>query len=198
MFYYKKKNKIIKLNVPESVYEPSEDSILLARVIEKEMENKNIKTALEIGCGSGLLSIIASEFAETTAVDINEKAVETTIKNAQINKTKIRCLHSDLFDKVSGSFDLIIFNPPYLPEEIAENNKIWAAGKNLELIKRFALGVNAHLNENGIILMVVSSLTPEIKAIKIFEAQGFKAKILAEEKIPWEKLFAIRFEKQYL
>ncbi len=52
------------------------------------------------------------------------------------------------------------------------------------------------MNENGIILMVVSSLTPETKAIKIFEGQGFKAKILAEEKIPWEKLFAIKFERQ--
>ena len=69
MFFMKYFYEGIELEI-EDVYEPREDSLLLASVI-KGVKKRNV---LEIGCGSGLLSIILGRDNKVTSVDINEKA----------------------------------------------------------------------------------------------------------------------------
>src|SRR3989338_1117492 len=116
-FYYGR----VELDVPERVYYPREDSELLAKVIDS-LDLKG-KAVLETGCGSGFLSILmAKKCADVTAVDINTEAVEITGKNAAANGAKINTFISDLFSAVGGTFDIIVFNPPYLPVEEGEND----------------------------------------------------------------------------
>ncbi len=198
MFHYKlQTGETISLNIPDGIYEPREDSLLIAKVMEKEMEsckakNKNIKTVLEIGCGSGLLSIIAAKRGcDVLAADINPAAAECAERNARLNNVRIKAAQSNLFDNVEGTFGLIAFNPPYLPEEQTEDSRTWAGGKNLEVVSRFIKDAGAHLEPDGKILIVISSLSNQESVLKKFSDNDFDAKIIAEQKIPWEKLFVI-------
>jgi len=151
----------IELDVFEDVYLPLEDSFLVAKHI-KNVKDKNI---LDIGCGSGILSVIsAAKGANVTAVDINERAVANTEKNAKTHKLKIKAKKSDLFSNVRGKFDIILFNPPYIPED--ENDKYLTNAQKLaltsgstgaDLIKRFLKDFEKYLTPNGKVLMIISS-----------------------------------------
>jgi release factor glutamine methyltransferase len=178
----------IGLEVPAGVYEPREDSVLAADYLSKT----KVKRALEIGCGSGLLSILlAKNGADVTAVDINPVAVEATKANAKANGTKIEAFVSDLFSKVKGKFGLIVFNAPYLREETSEGSEAWAAGEGLEIIKRFILGAPKYLEKDAYIIMLISSLTGKEEVLGMFAKAGLKAKAVAEKKVAWESLLLI-------
>ena len=81
MFYHKG----ITLFVPDKVYYPREDSLLLADVLEKAKVKGDV---LDIGCGSGLLALLMAKSAKVTATDVCSLAVKTTLQNAALNKIK--------------------------------------------------------------------------------------------------------------
>ena len=177
-----------EIKIPAEVYEPREDTDLLADAAER-IANKDV---LEVGCGSGIISLILAKNGNAvTAVDIDPKAVDATIENAVNNRTHINCFQSDLFQHVHGQFDYVLFNFPYLPERITEENRSWAAGEDIEVVRGFAHGAKNHLKPSGKLLFVISSLTNLEKVIKIFTFHGHTCKILAEKKIPWETLYLI-------
>ncbi len=181
----------MQLEVPEGVYYPREDSLLLAKALEK-LKLKG-KSALEIGCGCGFLSmLLAKRKADVTAVDMNPEAVEITKLNAHANKTHVHAFKSDLFSDVSGKFDLIIFNPPYLPVEEGEKDVTYSGGASgLETIGKFIGQVKKHLNPGGGVLILISSLTGEQEVTGLFKEQGMKAAAVEREKIPWEELIIL-------
>ncbi len=150
------KNTVIKYT--DSVYEPSEDSFLLAEAALSEI--KDSERILEVGCGSGIISAVikANTTAKITGIDINPYAAACTKENG------VEAIRGDLLSCVKGKFDMIIFNPPYLPyHEGAKKDWIDAAltggNEGREIIFRFLEDALPHLVENGRILMVVSSLT---------------------------------------
>ena len=102
----------IELKIPKGVYEPREDTYLLLESV-KSIENKKI---LEMGTGSGLISIYLSKKNKVTAIDINKNALKTAKKNAKNNKSKINFKYSNLFSNIFSKFDTILFNPPYVPK----------------------------------------------------------------------------------
>lgn len=72
-------------------------------------------TVLDIGCGSGILSIATLLLGakNATGVDIDEIAVKTALENAKANgfePPKFNALQGDLSDKVSGKFNLVVAN----------------------------------------------------------------------------------------
>lgn len=133
------------LEVFPDVYEPAEDSFLLARHVKKlaeDMRNKRdgctgnqarsrrtggdwkpetggAPRILDMGCGCGIISLAcakANPRSIVLGVDKNPRAVENAENNAKRNGIKnIEFAQSDLFSNVVGIFDAIIFNPPYLP-----------------------------------------------------------------------------------
>ena len=183
----------IILDVPEGVYCPREDSLLIAEAIEGM--NLKGKNALDMGCGSGFLSILmAKSDAIVTAADINPPAAETARKNAESNG--IFNLHfavSDLFEKINGSYDLIVFNPPYLPLEENEKGDIAYTGgpSGREVIERFIQQAKSHLETGGKILLLISSLTGEKEVLNIFAKNGCKAKIIKRKRIFFEELMVV-------
>jgi release factor glutamine methyltransferase len=200
MFYHKG----ITLYVPDKVYYPREDSLLLAEVLEKTKIKGSI---LDIGSGSGLLAIIMAKAADVTAVDVSSLAVKTTLQNAEINKIKLKAMQSDLFSKVKGKFDLIVFNPPYLPAQAETNlngqatdtkdanlyNDITYSGgkKGRTVISKFVRNAKKYMKKNGKILLLISSLTGEKEVLALFNKNRFKTKIIARQKIPFEELMVI-------
>jgi release factor glutamine methyltransferase len=97
----------------QNVYDTSTDTELMVDVVEI---NKN-QTFLEIGCGTGAISLLVGKLAKSgIAVDINPAAV----KNANLNKKlmnvkNVEFILSNVFRNVKGKFDVIICNPPYSP-----------------------------------------------------------------------------------
>ncbi len=86
---------------------------LLVETIINEIEVKG--KVLDIGCGNGVIGISLKKFfpgVEVVFSDINLRAVSITKKNLILNSIKAKVIHSDLFEKVKGKFDLIISNPP--------------------------------------------------------------------------------------
>jgi len=190
MFYYKN----LKIDAPSSVYFPREDSLLLAETL-KEMKLKD-KNILEVGCGSGFLSILAASLgAQITAIDINLEAISSTLKNAKNNNVKLTAFQSDLFSNITNKFDLIFFNPPYLPDKDNIDGKETWSEKNT--ISRFIKQAKTHLNPNGTILLLISSLT-QTPARDLLQKQGFSVKILAKNKVPWEELLILSARQEKL
>ncbi len=194
MFYYKLGNQMLEFST-KNAYEPREDSKLLARTLEDyDLNNKKL---LDMGTGSGIIAILSSKLgANVAACDIIEKVIETAKSNSKNNNEKIYFFQSNLFNKVKDNFDIITFNVPYLPHdprkepESFENESMqWAGGENLEILDRFCKQVKNHLNPNGKILLVLSSLSEDYE--KILKNNDLDYKVIKKEKIPWEWLYVI-------
>lgn len=107
----------IDLLVPKTVYPPREDTLLLMDSIPIPV--RGMERALEIGSGSGFLSIkLASLGWKVTSIDVNPYAVATTRVNCRRHgHHSVECLEGS-FDEIGAlqrmAFDLIIWNLPYL------------------------------------------------------------------------------------
>jgi len=188
----------LRMMIPESVYEPAEDSFMLADAAS------GLKgRVLEIGCGSGIASLAAAKTADSVlGVDINPEAVECARVNAERNGIKnAKFLESDLFSAVEGRFDAILFNPPYLPtaedEHVAgELDKAFDGGKSgREVLDRFLSEFDHHLKEGGILLLVQSSLNDFDRTIAALKALGYPTEVSEQQDFFFEKLFLIKATK---
>ena len=141
------------------IYAPREDSLLLAKIVKKYAKNKRV---LDLGTGSGILAKEALKYTkDVTASDINKECLKA------LKSEKIKAIHSSLFEKIKGKFDLILFNPPYLPEDIREDKegKVALCGgkQGYEIIFKFLEEAKSHLKKSGKILLVFSSLSKKDK-----------------------------------
>jgi release factor glutamine methyltransferase len=108
--------------VNPSVLIPRPETELLVETIVLENSNKNDLNILDLGTGSGIIAISLARNlnCKITAVDINSKALETALFNADLNKTldKIEFVKADILnDNIIGEFDIIVSNPPYISKE---------------------------------------------------------------------------------
>ena len=180
------------------VYLAREDTYLILEQVKRYAEGR----VLDMGTGSGILAINASSKAEFVyGADINKKALEYAKKTA-IGIPNIRFVYSDLFSyfkKNPEMFDLIIFNPPYLPEEKKEPEEIKLATtggkKGYEILDRFLADASGFLKPTGRILVVFSTLTGKNHVHEIIEKYGFSYQKLAEESFFFETIYVYLLEK---
>jgi len=172
------------------VYQPAEDSYLLTNILKKELpklieKNPDLKF-LEIGAGSGIHLLTAEKLGIKKENIFSSDIDENSVKHC--NLLGYNCIKSDLFENVSGKYSLIIFNPPYLPEDTKEpsDSKIATTGgkKGDEIILKFLKQAKDYLNKNAKIFLLTSSLTPKID----FDKLGYKSKELGCEKLFYEQL----------
>jgi len=148
--------KEIDIEECEEVYPPLEDTFLLLEALAVTPGER----ALEMGCGTGLISChLAAAGAVLTAADVNPRAVRCTRANLTRNGLPGEVVESDLFANVPGSFDLIVFNPPYLSvEEDGLLEKAWAGGKEgVDVLVPFLTGARERLEPGGRIVLLLSS-----------------------------------------
>ncbi len=190
----------LELDIFPEVYEPAEDSFLLAKYA-KWLGGR----ILEIGCGSGIVSLVCAqtEGNSVLGVDLNPKAVENSRLNAKKNGiANAEFAEGGLFSAVPGKkFDAIVFNPPYLPTSGEEKvrgklNLAFDGGKTgRKVTDRFISQFPEFLKEKGTLLMIESSLSGIEKTVKKLEKLGFRAEILEEEKFFFEKIAVIQARK---
>lgn len=179
----------------DEVYPPAEDTFLLIDNLLIE-ENDEV---LEIGVGSGLVSISASfNCKHVTATDINKYAIKCAENNVKLNKrSNITIKESDLFENVDGKYDLILFNTPYLPvieqEHVDDDySKAWDGGEDgREVIDKFIRKAPEFLKDDGKIQLVQSSLSNNEKTLEMFKELGLNAEITAIEHIFFEDITLI-------
>lgn len=170
------------------IYEPVEDSFLLQRYVRKYARGK----VLDVGTGSGIQAITALEKTkDVLAVDITPLAVKL------LKSKGVKARVSNLFSNVKGKFSLIIFNPPYLPEDKREPKDSATATtggkKGYELIEKFLKQAKNFLEKEGKILIVFSSLTGDVE--KLFKKYRYKSKKLEEEKFFFEKIYVYLLQR---
>lgn len=179
----------------EKVYQPAEDTFLLA---ENIMVNDSDRV-LEIGTGTGIIAIMVSKLVKSiVAVDINRFSVECAQKNAEINHAQVDVKLGDLFDPVDhDKFDLILFNTPYLPtgeDEIVDDEleAAWDGGEDgRSVINRFIEDLPLHLNPKGRVQLVQSSLSNIEETLGMLMEMGFKVSVTASERFFFEEVVVI-------
>ena len=180
----------IKIENFEGVYEPAEDSWMVCKYLPEELGS-----VLEIGCGSGIISIHLAKRGNTvTSVDINPKAIKATTFNANQNQVNIEVLEGDMFEKVKGrKFDFIVCNSPYLPPTKEYNDPELALAVEggptgseftIELLSR----AEEYLKTGGNIYLIISSMMKNLNV-------NWKREIIHEEKFFFERLTLERFWK---
>jgi len=172
-----------------TVFNPKDyySSVIIAEFISG-LININEKLLLDMGCGSGIISIFAaSSGAICTAVDKNPESVKCAKHNAVQNKLedKILTVESNLFFELKEnlSFDIITFNPPYYKGEPANDFEMaFKGGENLETIKVFFENADKYLNDNGIIYLITSSDSNLSLTEEIIKTNNFKFEVVLRKK----------------
>ncbi|OWT32950.1 methyltransferase [Methanobrevibacter sp. 87.7] len=184
------------IKTDDLVYEPAEDTFLLAENLQINPED----SVLEIGTGSGLVAIYAREKSDKITVsDININALEIAeenFKNNGINDIEIK--FGNLYEPFENrKFDVILFNTPYLPtekEDIIDTDLNYAFDGGVDgrkVIDPFLYGLKNHLNKHGKVQMIQSSLSNIEKTFEILESEGFICEITKKEHFFFEDVVLI-------
>ena len=155
-----------------------ETELLIYKVIDFFKNNRiNI---LAIGTGSGCIALsMAMKFPhlEIVATDISKRALEVAKINTKAMKLehRVKLIQADLFTNLSGCFDLIISNPPYVAQEIFENlpteysfepQKALVAGENgLDFISRILQDAPPFLNDDGVLIIEAEVASTEVERV---------------------------------
>jgi release factor glutamine methyltransferase len=148
------------------IYEPREDSFLMLEALA-ELDLKGLKV-LDVGTGSGILAAYCGrKGARVIASDIDADVVESLKTIASHLEISLEAVTSDLFSRIPGQFDLVVFNPPYVPSGHVEDRTIDGGRKGTEVIDRFLEELPKHLTQRGYGMLLISSLN---------EPQSFEVK----------------------
>ena len=126
---------------------------------------------LDLCTGSGCIAVSMKHYVPglaVTASDLSEDALQTARENARRNHCAVTFVHSDLFDALEGPFDLIVSNPPYIPEgvipalmpEVKDHEPVTAlnGGKDgLYFYREIIRGSSRFLTEEGYLLFEIGS-----------------------------------------
>jgi release factor glutamine methyltransferase len=149
------------------------------------------KQVLDVGTGSGIVALFcAFHGANVTATDVDESALLSAQNAARILGLDLKVALSDLFSNVSERFDLVLFNPPYVPSSSIEDNTINGGKKGAELIEKFLNTLAEHFEMDGSALLLVSSMNDPLALIA--EHAEFDFSVVAKRALFFEELQVLR------
>lgn len=177
-----------KFKVSKDTLIPRDETEILARKAIDVINKNNLKSALDIGTGTGILACTIAKYtlSKSTALDVSDNALkiaEENIKNLDLSE-KVKTLKSNLFEKVSEKYDLIVSNPPYIPlsekatiqEEVTFDPDLALYTKDekgLEFYEKISKNAKNYLNKNGYLLFEMGlGQSEDIK--QTLEQEGYK------------------------
>ncbi len=151
---------------------------------------------LDLGCGSGVLSVIAaSNGKKVVATDLNPEAIRCARINAILNgvEERISVRQGDLFEPVRGErFDVVLFNPPYLAG--TPSTPFEASFRSDDMAPRFAADLHSHLKAGGFALLVLSSRGLGADFLENLQANGLHYEAVAEKDLVGELITVYRVD----
>ena len=175
----------LRFQVNEYVLIPRQDTEILVEEAMRYLHDGMRILDLCTGSGCILLSLLHySNDCEGVGVDISQEALQVAVQNAELLGIRADFLKSDLYEKVTGKFDLLVSNPPYierkviptLMEEVREYDPYIAldGGEDgLDFYRRIIGGAQDYLKRGGQILMEIGS--GQAKAVsELLREAGFK------------------------
>lgn len=190
--------KSITVTVRPGVFHPGlfhSTKLLLSYLSEKKLSGK---TFLELGCGTGFLSLYAArQEAIVTASDISELAIENCTVNAQRNHATFSIIQSDLFDSLGRqNFDVIVINPPYYAKDpVTEADYAWNCGAEFQYFQKLFQQLPSFTEQDSEVIMVLTKGC-DLKAIfAIAEKNKFAFSLIQEKSVLFDEkdfLFQVR------
>ncbi|MCE4613769.1 MAG: 50S ribosomal protein L11 methyltransferase [Desulfurococcales archaeon] len=189
----------IVLSINDCVYEPSDDSFLVAEALGKlRAEGRKYESIVDIGTGSGVLALVAYLLFKPrrlVAVDISPCSVLSARINLAGEVIVSRCYGASC---LSGSWDLAVVNPPYLPlpaikEPYTCREMLEASWSGLGVYEKLLHEASRLARE---VLAIHSSLYPTSPEA-VLVSRGFEYRILASAVFFMEKLVVIHAYKGY-
>ena len=206
----------------ENVYSPSDDTFLLIDYFKKTITDssfdgyslKKVRYLLDMGTGTGIIAIYLKLLANRLinfnpkiyASDILKEAINCAKKNEKLNvsKGKIHFIHSNLFQsfpaKLHNKFNIIIFNPPYLPAlEDNGNNSFsdldhsWSGGEMgyetlIEFFNEVLKFLNLAPNTVALLYYITSSRVEKENITEKLNYLGFQTEEVAKTHIFFEDI----------
>ncbi|KOX97985.1 methyltransferase domain-containing protein [Halorubrum sp. ASP121] len=176
------------------VYQPAEDSGLLAEAAVAEAHGR----VLEVGTGSGW---VAERVAEERGLDVVGSDLNPHAAR-QARERGVEAVVADLLSPFrADAFDTVCFNPPYLPTDPDNEWDDWmehalSGGESgRELIEPFLADVGRALAPDGVVLLLVSSLTGYDEVLGLVDEAGFAAEPVVEESFPFETLTVLALRR---
>jgi release factor glutamine methyltransferase len=178
----------------ETVYQPAEDSRLLAETVIEQVDGD--ERALDVGTGSGYVAARLREESGADAIgsDLNPAACR------QARDAGVPVVRADMFDPFcAASFDVVVCNPPYLPTPPEREWDDWmeralSGGEDgRAVVDPFLDGVGRVLRPDGVAYLLISTLTAPDDVREFAAERGLDSAIVAEESHPFEKLLVVRF-----
>ncbi|AUV82344.1 methyltransferase [Salinigranum rubrum] len=189
--------------VETTVYQPAEDSALLARAAVDGVSDAD--RVLEVGTGSGWVAgeVARETRADVVASDLNPHACRQAREHARTladeSGVGFEVVTADLVSAFAdGAFDVVLFNPPYLPTDPDNDWGDWmeralSGGESgRDVIEPFLDAVGRALAPGGRVLLLVSSLTGYETVLDYARERGFGAEKAVEESYPFETLTVVR------
>jgi release factor glutamine methyltransferase len=187
----------IRFKKPEEGYAPSDDSWLLAHAIEDE--DVRGKKCVDMGCGSGIqtAALLLGGAQSVRSIDLNPSAITVTKKmiDTYFPHAQTECTLGNLFEGVKGKFDVIVFNPPYVPSEELKWMEVDGGEEGREVIDRFLSQFPKHLGEKGVCLLLVSSLNGIEDIQTRLRTRHFQTRVVASLKLSFEALHILKIER---
>jgi release factor glutamine methyltransferase len=182
---------------PPGVYRPQGDTRLLTRAL-RDAGLPPGGAVLDIGCGTGALSVHATGFAprSVTAVDVSRRAVWAARFNTAVRGLAVRVLHGDGLE-LDERFDLVLANPPYVPGvpglPARGRRRAWDAGTDGRAVLDRLCAVAPQLLAPGGVLFVVHSMLSDVdKSLDQLRSGGLKAAVVARAEEPFGPVMCAR------
>ncbi|MFP3217172.1 HemK2/MTQ2 family protein methyltransferase [Acidianus sp.] len=182
----------IKLCINDEVYEPAEDTELLLSIVKIKKGEK----VVEIGSGSGILSIISAKMGgKVYSIDINPFASLATLCSSKLNNLDIDVINCDMLTCLRNiTFDVGIFNPPYLPFEEYDDwiKYSWSGGKSgSEVLVNFINTISARR-----LYILYSSLSNEDEILEAIRKRRMIINRKIEKTFGFERLIALELNAE--
>jgi release factor glutamine methyltransferase len=166
----------LPLHVPATVFPPAPMSGLLGRaVLDETCVDDRV---LDMGTGCGVNAILAARAAlDVVAVDVNPDAVAAARMNCERHGVsgRVDCRMGDLFDPVDGTFDLVIFDPPFRWFAPRDELEAAFADEDYRTLTSFFEQVGDWLRRHGRVLMFFGT-TGDLAYLKeLIAASGMRA-----------------------